>query len=104
MPERAIGDRCEPQIVVLAAIKHEEQHMDRCLAFSRPPTYSIGDVTYNWRDDGDPNMGIYVDGDRLPSSGYYAWSQNPANAAVDEAASYQIEVDILGDFLAAHCQ
>lgn len=104
MPERDIRERCEIQVVLFAAIKHEEQHMDRCLALSRPPTYSLDDVTYNWRDDGDPNMGIYHDGDRLPSSGYYAWSQNPANAAADEAASYGIEVGILGDFLAAHCQ
>ena len=104
MPEKKIAERCEPQIVVIAAIRHEEQHMDRCHALNRPPVYSIDDVTYDWQKDGDPNMGIYHDGDHLPSSGYYAWSQNPANAAADEAASYAIEVGILGDYLAAHCQ
>ena len=103
MPEATIRDRCEPQIVLFAAIKHEQQHMDRCLSLNRPSTYTLDDVSYDWREDGDPNMGIYHDGDRLPSSGYYAWSQNPANAAADEAASYGIEVDMLSDFLAAHC-
>ena len=103
MPERDIRDRCEPQIVLFAAIKHEEQHMERCLRLNRPPTYSIGDVAFNWQDDGDPNMGIYHEGDRLPSSGYYGWIQNPANAAADEAASYGIEVGILTDYLASRC-
>lgn len=104
-PPETVRKMCDPAIIILAAIRHEEQHAERCRSLNDPPTYSIDGKTLNWKMDADTFTGmLYHDGQEMPRSGYDAWSQNPVNKSEDERASYGIEVKMLQDYLDAHCK
>ncbi len=100
----AVRRSCEPPIVLLAALRHEEQHARRCRALNRPSTYSLEGKTLDWQRDQDPVTGILLhQNEAMPESGYSAWSQKPAHQGADEAASYAIEERMLQTYRNRYC-
>ncbi len=97
----AVVKECVPDIVVKALFAHESQHQRLCQTLNVPSVYKSPDgEEVNWRDG---ITGPYADGSPAPLSGYGAWSQNPSNHSMDEAAAYAAEASVLQNWLDAHC-
>lgn len=104
-PPRAevIRESCVPTIIVQAAIVHELHHKAYCERLNTPPVYRAPDGhEIDWASQSGPSV-IFIDGITAPSSGYYAWSQSPANHSLDEAGAYGVEIQLIDDWLAQNC-
>jgi hypothetical protein len=100
----SVRENCNPEIVLQAAYDHESVHQKLCQEMNATSIYYLPNGRkIDWKDEVWKD-GVYIDGRSYPkSSAYDMWSQYPENVSRDEIAGYNVEIEILNQWLGENC-